>query len=95
MSCAKSNLVRDAFRSGRSHLKLPVHDPSNSAGTTLTMEQAAKRLRHRDGGHTALGRKEELGFGNQHNLVALTKSLQGVKPMASTLVEARRFAQEI
>jgi hypothetical protein len=25
---------------------------------------------------------------NQHNLVALTKSLHGIEPMASTLVEA-------
>jgi DNA invertase Pin-like site-specific DNA recombinase len=31
-------------RSARSHLRLPAHDPSKSAGTTLTMEQAAKRL---------------------------------------------------
>jgi hypothetical protein len=31
-------------RSARSYFKLPAHDPGSRAGTTLTMEQAAKRL---------------------------------------------------
>jgi hypothetical protein len=31
-------------RATRNHVRLPAHDPSSSAGTTLTTEQAAKRL---------------------------------------------------